>query len=502
MKNNLIESLKKQLIEIAHLGTALSLLHWDKEVNIASKSINSRSATTAYLASLIHNKFIAINSDNLLDKLKQQLDSDKLNDQDAVIVSETWRSFEREKKLPESFVHQLAETTSKAQHVWAEARKQNKFSLFKPWLTKIVELKRQEAKLIGYSGSPYDALLDTYEPGMTTENISIILNDLKKFLIPFIKKIASSGIVTDQNITKGLFSADKQLSFNKLIAKKMGFNFEAGRIDQSTHPFTITMHPEDVRFTTRYRENDILYSVGSTIHETGHALYEQGLPVEHFGTPLAESISHGIHESQSRMWENMIGKSKSFWKYFYPVLQKEFPEPFKKISLNDFYKVINIVKPSLIRTEADEVTYNLHIIIRFELEKALIEGSLEVNDLPSAWKTKVKEYLGIDVPTDTLGVLQDVHWSGGSIGYFPTYALGNLYAAQFYSVMSKKIPSLQNKISTGNFSPIKTWLNKNIHAHGKTYKSKDILIKVTGEPLNSRYFCDYLEKKYKSMYKL
>ena len=501
MKNKLIESLKERLIEIAHLNTAYSLLHWDKETNMAPRSIDSRAATTAYLAGLIHDKFIAINSDGLLSKLKRQSDFGRLGGEDSVVVNETWRSFERENKLPKKFVHKLAEIASKSQHVWAEARKQNKFSLFKPWLSEIVKLKREEATLVGYSNSPYDALLDTYEPGMTAEKVSLILNDLKNFLIPFIKRIKSSKVIIDATSVKGSFPRDKQHSFNELIARKLGFDFESGRIDKSTHPFTITMHPQDVRFTTRYRDNDILYSIGSTIHEAGHALYEQGLPAEHFGTPLAESISLGVHESQSRMWENMIGKSRSFWKYFYPKLQREFPVPFKKISLDSFYKIANIVKPSLIRTESDEVTYNLHIIIRFELEKAMIEGSLQIKDLPAAWRSKVKEYLGINVPKDTLGVLQDVHWSGGSIGYFPTYTLGNLYAAQFYSTMSKQIPGLSNKIANGNFAPINKWLKKNIHEHGKIYRPNDLLLKATGESLNSRYFCKYLEKKYKDIYK-
>jgi len=501
MKNNLVDELKRRLVEIAHLNTASSLLHWDREVNMAPRSIDSRAATTAYLAGLIHNKFIAVDSDGLLKKLKKQLDSNKLKGGDAVIVGETWRSFERERKLPEKFVRKMAEVTSKAQHIWAEARKQNKFSLFKPWLSEIVKLKREEARLVGYSGSPYDALLDVYEPGMTTGNVSEILFGLKDFLVPFIRKIKSSQRAINANIARGSFPLDKQHAFNESIARKIGFDFETGRVDKSAHPFTITMHPQDVRFTTRYRNNDVLYSIGSTIHETGHALYEQGLPAEHFGTPLAESISLGVHESQSRMWENMIGKSKSFWKYFYPKLQKEFPVPFMRISLNDFYNIVNFVKPSLIRTESDEVTYNLHIIIRFELEKAIIEGSLEIKDLPAAWRSKVNEYLGLDVPSDTLGVLQDVHWSGGSIGYFPTYTLGNMYAAQFYSAMSKKIHGLSNKIAKGDFRDIKKWLNKNIHQHGKTYKPNDLLVKVTGEPLNSRYFCDYLENKYKAIYK-
>jgi carboxypeptidase Taq len=273
-------------------------------------------------------------------------------------------------------------------------------------------------------------------------------------------------------------------------------------LDESTHPFASGFHPHDVRLTTRFKENDIFYSLGSTIHETGHGLYEQGLPAEHFGTPLGESVSLGIHESQSRMWENLIGKRKAFWKHFYPKLQKEFPAPFKKLSLDEFYKIINRVNPSLIRTESDEVTYNLHVILRFEIEKDMIEGTIKLEDLPKIWKAKMKEYLGVDVPNDTLGVLQDVHWSTGGIGYFPTYSLGNLYSGQFYTQMKKDIPEVEQKISKGDFQEILEWLRKNIHRQGKTYRAKDLVKKVTGETLSEKHWSDYIRKKYSEIYSL
>jgi carboxypeptidase Taq len=277
---------------------------------------------------------------------------------------------------------------------------------------------------------------------------------------------------------------------------------DAGRIDISTHPFCSGFNPNDVRMTTRYRPDDILYSIGSTIHETGHGLYEQGLLAEHFGTPLSESVSLGIHESQSRMWENIIGKSEAFWKHFYPKLQKDFPKPFKKLPLKEFLKTVNKVNPSLIRTEADEVTYNLHVILRFEIEKDMIEGKIKLEDLPEIWNSKVKKYLGIEVPNDTLGVLQDVHWSTGGIGYFPTYSLGNLYSAQFYAAMKKNIPDIEKQISGGRFDQILGWLRKNIHNHGKIYKASELVKKVTGEKLSSKYFNEYIQKKYTDIYSL
>jgi carboxypeptidase Taq len=290
------------------------------------------------------------------------------------------------------------------------------------------------------------------------------------------------------------------LKFNKFVVQKIGFDFDAGRLDTTTHPFATGLHPEDVRITTRYKEDDVLYSLGSAIHEAGHGLYEQGLPSEHFGTPLAEAVSLGIHESQSRMWENLIGKSEPFWKYFYPKLQKEFPEPFRKVSLKDFYRAINNVTPSLIRTEADEVTYNLHIILRFEIEKEMIEGSIDLKDLPNIWRAKMKEYFGISVPNDTLGVLQDVHWSTGLIGYFPTYSFGNLYSAQFFAAMKRDIPDAGKKIAAGKFEEIREWLRHHIHSRGKLYKAGALVKKVTGEPLRSAYFIDYLKQKYGRMY--
>lgn len=502
MKNVEIEELKKKLTDISHLCSALGLLGWDQEVHLPIKAVDSRAQTSAFLNSLIHERFVSLDSDGSLSKLKNELDKGKLKGKNAAIVYETWRDFERARKIPETLVHELAEVTSKAQSVWAEAREKNDFALFLPWLSKIVKLKKKEAEYVGYTTSPYDALLDEYEPGMTSEEAYRVLNDMKDFLVPLLKKIRASGVKISTAKTKGVFPIDKQIAFNKHMAEKIGFDFGAGRMDESTHPFTTNFHPTDVRFTTRYKKDDLLYSIGSTIHEAGHGLYEQGISAEHFGTPLAESMSMGIHESQSRMWENMIGKSFAFWRFFYPKVQKKFPMPFKKVPFDEFYKIINKVTPSLVRTEADEVTYNLHIIIRFEIEKEMIEGTIELKDLPTIWKSKVKEYLGIDVPNDALGILQDVHWSCGYIGYFPTYSFGNLYSAQFYSALVKEVPDVSKKIAKGDFKEILEWLRKNIHAHGKLYTAGGLVKKITGEDLNSKYFNEYLEKKYKEVYSL
>ena len=492
-----MKELKKRLQDISHISSILAILYWDQEVYMPKKGADRRASSIAELNGIIHNKFLAIDSDGLLTKLKKDLDSKKIKGKDAVIVDEVWRNFERERKLPEEFVRELAETVSKSQGVWAKAREKSDFKLFLPWLTKIVKLKRREAEYVGYKKSPYDALLDVCEPGMDSEQALQILNDLKDFLTPFLKEIKDSQKKINPKILEGNFPLDRQAVFNEMVVSKMGFDMDSGRIDKTTHPFADGLHPNDVRITTRYRLNDVMYSLGSIIHEAGHGIYEQGLPADDFGTPLSESVSLGIHESQSRMWENIIGKSKPFWKYFYPKLQKEFSEPFKGVTLDNFLQVINRVTPSLIRTEADEVTYNLHIILRFEIEKEMIEGSIELKDLPKIWKSKMKEYFGIDVPSDELGVLQDVHWSAGLIGYFPTYSFGNLYSAQFFSAMKKDIPDIDKKMAKGDFLEIKNWLNKKIHTHGKTYKAGELVEKVTGERLNSRYFIEYLKEKYK-----
>jgi len=502
MKSNQIKELKKRLLEIAHLASISRLLNWDQEINLPAKGADYRAASISELSAILHTKLLNLDTDNLLTKLKKEVDSQKIRGKEAIIINETWRTFDRERKLPEDFVRELAEVSSKAQTVWIEARKKNDFSMFLPWLTKIVKLKRKETEYVGYTVSPYDALLDQYEPGMTTAEVSKTLDNLKVFLVPFLKQIRDSKQKINSKALNGKFPIDKQVEFNKKILAKIGFDFDAGRLDASVHPFADGLHPHDVRITSRYALNDIFYSVSSTIHEAGHALYEQGLPVEHFGTPLAESVSLGIHESQSRFWENMIGKSLSFWKYFYPSLRKDFPESFTKLSTDDFYKAINKVEPSLIRTEADEVTYNLHIILRFEIEKGMIEGTINLKDLPKIWNSKMKEYFGIEVPTDSLGVLQDVHWSGGGIGYFPTYTLGNLYSAQFYQAMKKDIPDLPKKVAEGNFIVIREWLRKKIHVSGKTYTAESLVKKITGENLDSKYFTEYLTEKYTKIYNL
>ncbi len=507
---NEIKKLTERLREVTYLGTAIAVLQWDQEVTMPKKGADARAHTISLLAGLVHNKFLEIDHDGLLSGLKKKLDPStrakhgtghsarKLSPAEATIVRETWRSFSRERKLPETFVKEMAELASKSQSVWAEAREENNFAKFAPYLERMVEKKREEAKLIGFEGSPYDALLDSYEPGMTASEVERIFTDLKAFLVPFLARIKKAR--QPQQMKSAQVPIEKQVGLSKKIATAMGYDFDAGRIDVSAHPFTTSFHPHDVRITTRYNPKNILESIFPTMHEGGHALYEQGLPHEHFGTPLADATSLGIHESQSRLWENMVGKSLPFWKHWYPKLQKEFPGVFTA-PLAHFYASVNTVKPTLIRVEADEVTYNLHIIIRFELEKALLEGTIEVKDLPKLWSDRYKEYLGITPKSDKEGVLQDVHWSTGYIGYFPTYTLGNLYSAQFWNTAKREIPDLEKKIAKGDLQTLREWLRTQIHGHGKSYTAEELAQRITGEKLNPDHFSNYLKEKYEKIYK-
>ncbi len=506
---SVFEEFKKQLLELNYLKSTLYILDWDEQVYMPEKGARIRANTKAYIAGLIHQKFTSKEFSKLLKEVKSLYEAKKLKDKEKVIFREVYREYERERKLPLEFVTELSRLTSEAHHTWAEARKQSNFKHFLPTLKKIIELKKEEANYYGFKESPYDALLETFEPGLTASQLDVIFEPLKQFLIPFLKQISraslrvkKSKVKINPKIIQGKFPIEQQKPFLELVAKQIGFDYQKGRLDTSTHPFTTQFHPEDVRITTRFDEQTITPALGGTIHEVGHALYEMGIPVENFGSPLGESVSLGIHESQSRIWENQVGKSRHFWKYFYPKLQKQFPKPFKKIKMEEFYKTINMVKPSFIRVEADEVTYNLHIIIRYELERDLIEGKIKAEDLPKLWNQKVKDYLGIEIKNDADGVLQDVHWSGGMFGYFPTYSLGNLYAAQIFMCVKNVIPHLTKEFESGDFSSFGEWLKRNIHMHGKYYSAAELIEHISEEPLNSQYFIDYIKEKYSDIYRL
>lgn len=348
---------------------------------------------------------------------------------------------------------------------------------------------------MGYEGHIYNGLLEHYEPGATKEEIDVIFEDVKKELLPLLKDIQAKGEV-DNSFLKTKFDDQKQWDFGIDLLKQMGYDFKHGRQDRAHHPFTISFGSDDVRVTTRVDEFDVMNMIGSCVHEGGHGLYEQGLKTEAYGLPESEAISLGIHESMSRFWENNIGLSKEYWQNNFPKMQSYFKDQLGSVSFDDFYAAINKVQPSLIRTVSDEITYHFHVMVRYEIEKGILEGNLKIKDLPEYWNAHYKEYLGIDVPNDTQGVLQDVHWSHGAIGYFPTYSLGSFYAAQWHHVLKKKFSDFDQKVASGDLLFIKEWLNENIYQYGRLKSAKELCTDISGEPLNFKYFLEYAKAKY------
>ncbi|PSO45240.1 MAG: carboxypeptidase [Parcubacteria group bacterium SW_6_46_9] len=496
--NKKLETLDEKLKEIANLGHASKLMSWDREVYMPESGSKHRAESISELSGLIHQKTLALDENNLLSDLNAARKDGGLSEDEAVIVRETWREYEREAKLSEEFVRNLSQLTSEAQDVWRKARANNDFLQFGPTLEEIVDMQRKKAEYLEFETTPYDPLLDGFEPGMSTEKTEKLFSDLRDFLVPLIDKVSDQSLDITHSITGKEIRKEDQKAFNKEILEKFGYDFQAGRLDASTHPFTLGS--QDVRITTRYDKSDLLSSLSFTLHEMGHGLYEQGLPDKNYGTPLAREPSLGIHESQSRLWENHIGRSQPFTKWLTRQMQENLQSVSDELTTDNLYRELNTVEPSLIRTEADEVTYNLHIIIRFELEKALIEEGLAVENLPAAWNKKYEEYLGIEVPNNKQGVLQDIHWSQGSFGYFPTYTFGNLYAAKLDATIREEIDTVDEQLSNGTFDEILSWLQDNIHKEGMRYKTEDLIENVTGEPLKTDAFKQYIEDKYRGLY--
>jgi carboxypeptidase Taq len=497
-----LDTLRERLKEVSYLQSTYALLGWDQQVMMPKGAAPYRAEILGYIGTEIHNKFVRLDDGNVLSDLVTASKKRELSERDSRMVEELWHDFEKEKKLPAAHVAELEALRSASQHAWEGAKAKGDFSKVAPYLEKMVAVFKRQAEYLGYPDHPYDALLDYYESGLTTAGVTGILEEVKAFLIPFIRKIRKEGEKVTESKIFGSYDVDAQVAFSNELSKQMGFNFHMGRLDKSTHPFSEGFHPTDVRMTTRFSERDVRESISGTMHETGHSLDEQGLPEDYRGTPLGAARSFGVHESQSRLWENNLGKSKAFLTYLYPRILKAFPKSHKKLPQNELYRSWNAVTPSLIRVAADEVTYNLHIIIRFELEKALIEGSLKVKDLPKAWNAKYKEYLGVNVPNNTKGVMQDIHWYCGYFGYFPTYTLGNLYAAQLYHAINKKVPKLDQKLAKGDCKAVKEWLNTHIHRHGRYYSVEELMRQATGEAPTGRYFIDYIREKYGAIYKL
>jgi carboxypeptidase Taq len=486
------------------LGSCASVLSWDRETYMPEGGAEHRSNQLSLLAGLSHEWTTAPRIGELLDELQDSELTDSEDGDTTCNIREIRRNYERAQKLPRQLVEEISRVTALAQQHWAKARLNNNFLAFAPWLRQIVDLKREEASAVGFSadGEAYDALLDEYEPGATSRDISEVFDALRTELVPLLTAIRDSQQQPDTSILQRRYPTDQQARFGREAATAIGFDFDRGRLDVTTHPFCSGFGPGDCRLTTRYDENFFSSAFFGTLHEAGHGMYEQGLLPEAFGTPLGSSVSLGIHESQSRMWENLVGRSREFWQYFYPKAQQYFPEALGQTQPDDFCFAVNTVSPSLIRVEADEVTYNLHIMLRFDLERDLISGRLAVDDIPTAWNDRFTSDFGITPSTDTEGCLQDIHWSAGLFGYFPTYALGNMYAAQFFEAADQQLGGLGAMFAKGDFAPLLQWLRTNIHSHGQRYPATRLIQVVTGEPLSNEPLMRLLNKRFRPLYGL
>jgi carboxypeptidase Taq len=484
--------------EIGQLEAVESLLDWDLETQMPPNGIHNRADQLSLLARLIHDR----RTDDDLAALLSMLNGAAGDPALATNIREMKRIYDRAVKVPSELVGRISRVSAVAKAAWVKARDADDFSAFAPHLTELIELKRETADLIGHDGDRYDALLDEYEPGMTTVRVAEVFESLRGPLSDFVRQLADAPNQPDTSILHRHFPVEAQKRFSRRLASAIGFDFESGRLDVSAHPFCSGVTPSDVRMTTRYQEDFFSAATFGTLHEAGHGLYEQGLSQEHAFTPMGEAVSLGVHESQSRMWENFVGRGRPFWEYFYAECQETFPEGFGDVPLDRFHAAVNAVHPTLIRVEADEVTYGLHIILRFELERRLIDGSLAVKDIPDAWNAKMEELLNVTPDCNRNGCLQDIHWSMGAIGYFPTYALGNLYAAQIFDVARRQIPDLEDRFRKGDFRTLLDWLRENVHRHGRRYRAAELIQVITGEPISTKPFMDYLHGKFSPIYGL
>jgi carboxypeptidase Taq len=505
----MLEPLSARLLEIQRINSAASVLSWDQETYMPAGGGAARAEQIATLQGIAHQKLVSPETEHLLGSwldlqtgVPLEHDGELWDESSRAQLREAWRDYHRAKKLPSDFVVRLSRECSLAQQVWVEAKEQSNYKSFLPNLRKVLSLKREEAQLLGFQDCPYNALLDVYEPGATIAALRPLFARLKAQLVPLLKNIHNSTVQIDDGFLYHAYDQARQMEFGRLVLIAMGYDFEKGRLDLSAHPFTTSFHPTDVRVTTRVHEYDLPSCLFSCIHEGGHGLYDQGLDPAHYGTPLGESVSLGIHESQSRMWENCVGRSRAFWRFFYPILQATFHHQLRAVDMEQFYTVINRVKPSLIRVEADELTYNLHIMLRFEIEQDLIEGKTNPEELPELWNHKMKEYLGVVPSNDGEGVLQDVHWSMGGFGYFPTYTLGNLYAVQFYEQAKLEIPNIEDEIAAGQLMVLRRWLGQKIHRWGRMFTPDHLSQRVTGVSLSPEPFLRYVERKYSELYRL
>lgn len=493
------EALLGELRTLALLSTTSSVLSWDQQTQLPAKAADYRGDQVSMLAGLAHERLTSPRLLGLLETLEASAFLGDARSDAAVNVRQTRRAIDKARKMPASLVEELAQVSVLAQHAWVDARKASDFSAFAPWLERTFELKRQQAKCLGGGGHPYDALLDEYEPGARTSDIAAVFQALREPLVELVRRIAEVPEPGHGALLERHYPAGAQHALALRASAAIGFDFEAGRLDVSAHPFCTCLGPRDTRLTTRFDEHYFGDGFFSVLHETGHGLYQQGLPAEHFGTPRGDYVSMGIHESQSLLWENLVGRRRSFWQHLLPHLKAAFPAA-ADVGLDAWYRAVNQVKPGFIRTDADGTTYNLHVLLRFELETAILARDLSVADLPGAWNEKMKAYLGLTPPNAALGVLQDVHWSAGLIGYFPTYTLGHMYSAQFFEKAMADLGNLDASFAEGQFGALLGWLRTHIHAQGQRFSAGDLVEQVTGRRLSAEPLLAHLRRKAAEVY--
>ncbi|UDQ96565.1 carboxypeptidase M32 [Lentisphaerota bacterium WC36G] len=487
--------------KISDINSAIFLLEWDQQTNMPQEGAAERAEQIGTLSTISHQEATSNQLGNLLDKLSNfQKDLDP-ESYEFCLIKVMQRDYEQKTKIPADLIGRFSQATAIGQHKWERARHENEFNIFEESLSEIFELRKQMAKCHSPFDCIYDPLLDEFEPEMATKTVQDIFNIIKPQQIALIQKIQEDykrNPIDDSFLFQN-FDEKKQWDFGVKVLTDMGYDWKSGRQDKAAHPFTTTFGLGDVRITTRIHSNNFMSGLFSSIHEGGHALYEQGVARNLQRTSLGTGASLAIHESQSRLWENMVGRSLSFWHHYYPILQAIFPSQLGNVSINNFYRAINKVEPSLIRVEADEVTYNLHIMLRLELEIALLNGEIQVSDLPDVWNCKMQEYLGVTPDSDANGVLQDVHWSCGIIGYFPTYALGNMISAMFFDKAKSSLDNLDAKISQGNLLPLRNYLKETLHCHGAKFTPNELMKKIFNSKIDESFYINYLSNKYEEI---
>lgn len=497
-----LDALKARLQDIHSLNQVGGLLGWDQRVKMPSAGAPARAEHLATISKLSHQLLTSDETANLIEAAKQEIDPNDFDSDDTSLVRVAAEDYRKAAKIPTALVVEMEKTVAIANEAWVEARAKDDFSLFQSHVEKIYDLVGQQAEALGYKENIYDALIDLYESDMTTAEVKRLFDELRTGLVPIVKAIGQQADKISDAPIHQPFDVAKQREFGEMVVSKLGFDFSRGRQDESVHPFCSNFSRNDVRLTTRFDPNWLSPALFGTIHEAGHGMYEQGSPEHLDHTILAGGTSLGVHESQSRMWENIVGRGLPFWNHFYGQLQSTFPEALGNVDLDTFYRAANKSEPSLIRVEADEVTYNLHIMVRFDIEVAVLNGDLAVKDLPEAWNAKYEEYLGIRPPNNRLGVLQDIHWSLGIMGYFPTYALGNLLSVQFYELALKDHPSIPDEMAEGKFDTLLNWMREHIHQHGRKYSSPELVKRVTGGAIQTGPFLGYIRQKFGQLYDL